>query len=140
MLGCSTIKQCFLCRALQMLQDYSLSMLQHFIKFFKQSIARHLCLITLPHAMCSVILGSVAFLATAKSQTTKELLWVDRECPLLLFLRTVPRSARAQQTKSKLKPISWKATCRCRENQDTQVIRSVQHLLFLLLRSRATNN
>lgn len=45
--------------------------------------------------MCFVILGSVALLARAKSQSTKQLLWVDRECPLLLLRRTVPRSAGA---------------------------------------------
>lgn len=49
--------------------------------------------------MCSVILGFVAFLARAKSQTTKQLFWVDRECLLLLVLRTVPRSARAPADK-----------------------------------------
>lgn len=66
MLGCSTIKQCFLCRALQMLQDYSLSVLQHFIKIFKQSIARHLLFNNI--TSCNVLCDSWICCFPCKSQ------------------------------------------------------------------------
>lgn len=79
-------------RCCRIILSQCFSILSKFLSRLWQGIY---CLITLPHVMCSVILGSIAFLARAKSQTTKQLLWIDRECPLLLLLRIASRSARA---------------------------------------------
>lgn len=94
----STIKQCLI-----LIQSpYScidvaglfLSMLQHFnlSKILSRAQQATYSFITFP---MQCVLRSVALLAKAKSQSTKQLLRVDRECSLLMIPGAVPRSARA---------------------------------------------